>query len=197
MDKQQEKELTVFRLMGERCAEKMHRSDSDLLNALHKIPAAAIVLQQTETGSAMEQEFFQSQYASNGVTAQQSPSSNQKNSMQVNKSSRRARTSENAVATVRPRLVMCAMITVLCKRDVPEIDWEKPVKAEPREVKRILEFELYEENSEELTSCKRVWNSAWLDSQEMSRVTRSAPAENQISDACQRDDVFAGNMQKR
>ena len=74
MDKQQEKELAIFRLMGERCAEKMHRSNSVLLNALRRKPAAAIVLQQAETGCVMEQELFQSQHASileHGATAQQ------------------------------------------------------------------------------------------------------------------------------
>ena len=44
VDKQQEKELAVFRLMGERCAEKKHRSNSVLLNALRRKPAAASVL---------------------------------------------------------------------------------------------------------------------------------------------------------
>ena len=97
---------------------------------------------------------------------------------------------EDVVATVRPRLGMCAMISVLCKRDVPEIDWEKLVAERESEVKRMLG--LYEEVSEELTSGKRIWNSAWLDSQEKSGVARSAPAENQISGARQRDDVFAG-----
>ena len=66
------------------------------------------------------------------------------------------------------------MISVLCKRDVPEIDWEKPLKAEREsEVKRMLEFELLEEVSEELTSGRRIWNSAWLNSQEKSGVARS------------------------
>ena len=34
VDKQQEKERAVFRLMGEECAKKMHRSNSVLLHAL-------------------------------------------------------------------------------------------------------------------------------------------------------------------
>ena len=34
------------------------------------------------------------------------------------------------------------------------------------EAKQMLEFVLYEEVSEELTSGKRIWNIAWLDSQE-------------------------------
>ena len=84
------------------------------------------------------------------------------------------------------------MISVLCKRDVADIDWEKLVKADREsEVKRILELELYEV-SEELASGKRIWNSDWLDSQEKSGVARSALAENQTSGACQCDDVFAG-----
>ena len=150
MDKQQEKELAVFRLMGETCAEKMHRSDSVLLNALRRKPAAAIVLQQAETGCAMEQELFQSQHASileHGVTAQQSPSSSHKNSIQVNTPPRRAR--------------------------MPADDVD-------------------EEVSEELTSGKRIWNSAWLDSQEKSGVGRSALAENQINGACKYEVMFAG-----
>ena len=57
--KQREKELVIFRLLEERCAEKTHRSNSVLLNALRKKPAAVIVLQQAETGCAMEQELFQ------------------------------------------------------------------------------------------------------------------------------------------
>ena len=84
------------------------------------------------------------------------------------------------------------MISVLCKRDVAEIDWEKLVKAgRESEVKRMLEFELYEEVSEELTSGKRIWNIAWLDPQEKSGVARSALAENQISGACQCEVMFA------
>ena len=119
--------------MGERCAEKIHRSNSVLRNALRRKPAAAIVLQQAETGCVMEQELFQSQHASileHGVTAQQSLSSSLKNSIQVDTPPRRARMPEDVVATVRPRLEMCAMISVLCKRDVPEIDWKKPLKSE-------------------------------------------------------------------
>ena len=53
---------------------------------------------------------------------------------------------------------------------------------------------MYEEVSEELTSGNSIWNSAWLDSQEKSGVARSALAENQISAACQCDDVFAGEL---
>ena len=87
------------------------------------------------------------------------------------------------------------MINGLCKRDVAEIDWTKLVKAgRESEVKRMLDIKLYEEVSEELTSGKRIWYSAWLDSQEKSGVARSALAENQISGACQCDDVFAGEL---
>ena len=132
----------------------------------------------------MEQELFQSQHASileHDVTAQQSLSSSLENSMQVDTSPRRARMPEDVVATIRTRLGMWTMISVLCKQDVAEIDWKKLVKAGPEsEAKRMLEFELFEEVSEELTSGKRIWNSAWLDSQENSRVARSAPAENQM-----------------
>ena len=198
MDKQQDKELVIFRLMGERCAEKMHRSNSVLLNALRRKPAAAIILQQAKTGCALGQELFQSQHASileHHVTAQQSFSSSHEESMQVNTSPRRVRMAEDVVATVRPRLEMCTMISVLCKRDVAEIDWKKLVKAgRESEVKRMLEFKLYDEVSEELTSGKRIWYSAWLDSQEKSGAARSAPAENQISGACQCEDVFAGEL---
>ena len=86
VDKQQEKELVIFRVMGERCAEKMHRSNSVLLNAIRRKPAAALILQQAETGCAMAQELFQSQHASileHDVTAQQSFSSSHEESMQV------------------------------------------------------------------------------------------------------------------
>ena len=86
--------------------------------------------------------------------------------------------------TVRPRLDMSALINELCERDVPGIDWEKlamdnssvhdiytglkldeeQVRAgRETEVKRMLEFEVYEE----------VWNSAWLDSQKRPRPVRS------------------------
>ena len=83
------------------------------------------------------------------------------------------------------------MISVLYKRDVAEIDWKKLVKAgRESEVKRMLEFKLYEEVSEELTSSERIWYGAWLQSQEKSGVARSAPAENQVSGACQCDDVL-------
>ena len=85
------------------------------------------------------------------------------------------------------------MISVLCKRDVPEIDWEKLVKAEREsEVMRMLEFELHEEVSEELTSGKRIWNSGWLESEEKSRVARSVVAVNQVRGVCKCEVMFAG-----
>ena len=106
VDKQQEKELTVFRSMGEKCVEKTHRSNSVLLNAIRRKPAAASVLQQAETGCAVEQELFQSQHAAilePGPAAQQTFSSSHEKSMQVNTSPRRARMPEDDYATVRPR----------------------------------------------------------------------------------------------
>ena len=136
MDKQQENELALFRSIGEKCVEKTHRSNSVLLNALRKKPAAASVLQQAETGCAMEQKLFQPQHASifePSATVQQSLSSSHEESMQVNKTSSRKRGS----------------------------DEDDDVR-----ISRLrLEFELYEEVSEELTSGKRIWNCARLDSQ--------------------------------
>ena len=79
--------------------------------------------------------------------------------------------------TVRPRLDMSALINELCERDVPEIDWEKlamdnssvydiytglkldgeQVRAgRETEVKRMLEFEVYEEVNEEQARGKRI-----------------------------------------
>ena len=47
--------------------------------------------------------------------------------MQVSTTPRRARIPEDVsdTRTVRPRLDMSALISELCERDVPEIDWEK------------------------------------------------------------------------
>ena len=91
---------------------------------------------------------------------------------------------EDDTRTVRPRLDVSALISDLCERDLPEIDWEKlgennssvfdintglkideaQVKvARETEVKRMLEFEVCEEVSEELARGKRIWNSTWLD----------------------------------
>ena len=61
-----------------------------------------------------------------------------------------------------------------------------------RTIRLRLEFELYEDVSEELTSGKRIWNSAWLDSQKKSGVARSALAVNQVRGASKCEDVFAG-----
>ena len=164
VDKQREKELAVFRSMGEKCVEKTLRSNSVLLNALRRKPAAASGLQQAETGCAMEQEWFQSQHASilePGATAQQSFSSSHEESMQVNKMSS-------------------------CKRGSNEDD------DDVRTIRLRSELELYEEVSEELTSGKRIRNSAWLDSQEKSGVSRSALAVNQVRGACKCENVFVG-----
>ena len=107
--------------------------------------------------------------------------------MQVNTTPRRARIpdDEDNTRTIRPRLDTSALISELCERDVPEIDWEKlgedsnyvfeiytwlkldaaHVKAgRETESKRMLEFGMYEEVSEEVTRGKNVWNSSWLDS---------------------------------
>ena len=120
---------------------------------------------------------------------QQPSSSSHVDPMQVNTTPRRARISEDEddTRTVRPRLEMSALISDLCERDVPEIDWEMlgennssvfdihtglkldeaHVKAFfETEVKRVLEFEVYEEVSEKAARGKRIWNSTWMDSQE-------------------------------
>ena len=57
----------------------------------------------------------------------QPSSSSHEEPMQVNTTPRRARTpeEEDDTRTVRPRLEMCTLISELCERDVPEIDWEK------------------------------------------------------------------------
>ena len=90
--------------MRERCAEKMHRSNSVLLNAIRRKPAAASILQQAETGCAMEQVLFQSQHASileHDLTAQQSFSSSLENSMQANTSPGRERGDNDTLRKVR------------------------------------------------------------------------------------------------
>ena len=114
--------------------------------------------------------------------------------------------------TVRPRLDMSALINELCERDVPEIDWEKlavdnssvydiytglkmdeeQVRAgRETEVKRMLEFEVYEEVNEQQAHGKRIWNSAWLDSQKRPGLVRSRLVVNQVRGASKREDVFA------
>ena len=59
------------------------------------------------------------------------------------------------------------------------------------EVKRMLEFQVHEEFSEEQARGKRFWNSAWLDSQKRPGRVRSRLVVNQVRGACKREDVFA------
>ena len=63
--------------------------------------------------------------------------------------------------------------------------------ARETEVKRMLEFEVCEEVSEELARGKRIWNSTWLDSQKKVGLVRSRLVVNQVRGACKRYDVFA------
>ena len=93
---------------------------------------------------------------------------------------------ESEMRTVRSRLDMSALTNESCERDVPKIDWEmlalddssvydiytelkldeEQVRAgRETEVQRMLEFEVWEEVNEEQACGKRIWNSAWLDSQ--------------------------------
>ena len=48
------------------------------------------------------------------------------------------------------------------------------------EVKRMLEFEVYEDVSEERARGKRIWNSAWLDSQKRPGLVKSRLVVNQV-----------------
>ena len=48
------------------------------------------------------------------------------------------------------------------------------------EVKRMLECEVYEEVSEEQARGKRIWTSAWLDSQKRPGLVRSRLVVNQV-----------------
>ena len=59
------------------------------------------------------------------------------------------------------------------------------------EVKRILEFEVCEEVNEEQAIGKRIWNSAWLDSQKRPGLVRSRLVVYQVRGASKREDVFA------
>ena len=59
------------------------------------------------------------------------------------------------------------------------------------EVKRMLEFEVYEEVNEQQARGKRIWNSAWLDSQKRPGLVRSRLVVNQVRGASKRADVFA------
>ena len=129
--------------------------------------------------------------------------------MQVSTTPRRARSpdDEYEMRTVRPRLDMSALINELCERDVPEIAWEKLVMdnssvydiytgltldeeqvrpGRETEVKRMLEFEVYEEVNEEQARGKRIWNSAWLDSQKRPGLVRSRLVVNQVKQARRR-----------
>ena len=59
------------------------------------------------------------------------------------------------------------------------------------EVKRMLEFEVREEVNEEQVRGKRIWNSAWLESQKRPGLVRSRLVVNQVRGASKREDVFA------
>ena len=107
---------------------------------------------------------------------------------------------------------MSALISELCERDVPEVDWEKldvgnssvydiylglkldegqVIAGRETEAKRMLAFEVYEEFREEPVRGKRIWCSAWLDSQKRPGLVRSRLVVNQVRGACKREDVFA------
>ena len=139
-------------------------------------------------------------------------SSSHEEPMQVNTTPRRARIPEDEsdTRTVRPRLDMSVLISELCERDVPEIDWERlamdnksvydiytglkldeeQVRAgRETEVKRMLEFEVCEEVNEEQARGKRIWNSAWLDSQKRPGLARSRLVVNQVRGASKHEDV--------
>ena len=163
----------------------------------------------------MEQEPQQQhQHASVPEPRAQPSSSSHEEPMQVSSTPRRARNpdDDSEMRTVRPRLDMSALINELCERDVPEIDWEKlalknssvydiytglkldeeQVKAgRETEVKRMLEFEVYEEVNEEQAHGKRIWNNPWLDSQKRPGLVWSRLVVNQVSGASKREDVFA------
>ena len=161
----------------------------------------------------MEQEP-QQQHASVPEPSAQPSSSSYEEPTRVSTTPRRARNpdDESEMRTVRPRLDTSALINELCKRDVPEIDWEKlamdnsllydiytglkldeeQVRAgRETEVKRMLEFEVCEEVNEEQARGKRIWNSAWLDSQKRPGLVRSTLVVNQVKDASKRGDVLA------
>ena len=59
------------------------------------------------------------------------------------------------------------------------------------EVKRMLEFEVRDEVSEELARGKRIWNNTWLDPHKKMRLVSSRLVVNQGGSACKRDDEFA------
>ena len=161
-----------------------------------------------------QQQQRQHQHASVPEPSAQPSSSSYQEPMQVSTTPRRARKpdDEREMRTVCPRLDMSALINELCERVVPEIDWEKlavdnssvndiytglklddeQVRAgRETEVKRMLEFEVYEEVNEEQARGKRIWNSAWLDSQKRPGPVRSRLVVNQVRGASKREDVFA------
>ena len=57
------------------------------------------------------------------------------------------------------------------------------------EVKRMLEFEVYEGVNEEQAHGKRIWSSAWLDSQKKTRTSEVETGGQ--SSASKREDVLA------
>ena len=134
------------------------------------------------------QQQRQRQHASVPEPSAQPSSSSHEEPMQVSTTSASCKETPMTIdemRTVRPRMDMSALINELCERDVPEIDWEKLamdnrsvcdiflnglkldeelVRAgRETEVKRMLEFEVYEEVNEEQARGKRIWSSAWLD----------------------------------
>ena len=52
-----------------------------------------------------------------------------------------------------------------------KVDEEQVRVGRETEVKRMLEFEVYEEVNEQQAHGKRIWNSAWLVSQEKTRTS--------------------------
>ena len=93
---------------------------------------------------------------------------------------------EDETRTVRPRSDVSALNSELCERDVLEINWETlgeknssvfdiytglkideaPVKAGREiEAKRMLEFDVCDDVSEELANGKRFWHNTWLQQQ--------------------------------
>ena len=56
----------------------------------------------------------------------------------------------------------------------------------------MLELKVYEEVSEEMARGKRIWNSAWLDSQKKVGLASLRLVANQVRGASKREDMFAG-----
>ena len=97
------------------------------------------VVQQDEPGRAAEEvlpggqrvqmdQEPQQQHAPIPETSAQPSCSSHEEPTQVSTTPRRARIPEDEcdTRTVRTRLDMSVLISELCERDVPEIDWEKP-----------------------------------------------------------------------